>query len=132
MSIHATGQFTVKSWDEKPYDEFGEGSKLARARVTQSFSGDIEGEGFVEYLMVYANEAFAHFVGVQRIVGRVGGRSGSFVLQLSGVFDGSKAQATWTVVPGAATGDLRRIRGEGSFSAPLGETASLILDYELA
>jgi hypothetical protein len=98
--------------------------------VTQTFSGDIEGEGTVEYLMMYSNEAFACFIGQQRIVGHVGGRSGSFVLHLSGTFDGSKAEATWSVVPGSATGELRGMRGEGNFSVPLGKTASVTLDYK--
>src|SRR5438477_7731508 len=113
MTTHATGTFEVKSWNEKPYEEIGEGAKLTRASVTQSFQGDIEGEGTVEYLMMYPNEKFASFVGMHRLVGRVGGQSGSFVLQLSGTFEGGLAKADWFVVAGSGTGELLGLRGEG-------------------
>ncbi|MEX0773584.1 MAG: DUF3224 domain-containing protein [Balneolales bacterium] len=119
----------MKSWDEETYKEFGENAKLTRASVTQNFSGDIEGDGSFEYLMMYENETPARFVGQQQIVGRIGKRSGSFVLQLRGTFDGSKVEANWSVVPGSATEELRGIlRGKGNLSAPLGSTASATLD----
>ena len=101
MSNGATATFQVKSWDEKPYDEVEEGPKLTRARVTKSFQGDIEGEGAVEYLMVHREDGSASFVGLERIVGRVGERSGSFVLQHTGTFEGGTAKAEWIVVPGS-------------------------------
>ncbi|HVA88346.1 MAG TPA: DUF3224 domain-containing protein [Chloroflexota bacterium] len=131
MITHATGTFELKTWDEKPYQEIGGGAKLTRASVTQSFHGDIEGEGAVEYLMMYPDESSARFVGLQRVVGRIGGREGSFVLQLGGRFEDGTVKATWSVVPGSGTGDLRGLRGEGNFTAPLGQTASVTLDYEI-
>lgn len=130
MSTHATGSFEIQSWDEETYDEFGEEGGLTRATVTQTFRGDIEGKGTVKYLMTYSSESSARFVGQQRIVGHVDGRSGSFVLHLRGTYDGNTAEATWSVVPGSATEELRGLRGEGGFSAPLGKTASYTLDYE--
>lgn len=131
MSKHAEAQFEVKSWKEETYEEYGEDAKLTRAIVTQNFSGDIEGEGTVEYLMTYKTETSARFIGQQLITGYIGEYSGSFVLHLSGIFDGSKVEANWSVVSGSATDELRGLRGEGSFSAPLGSTASVTLDYEL-
>lgn len=44
--------------------------------------------------MVYREDGSASFVGLKRVVGRVGGRSGSFVLQHSGTFEGGIAKAT--------------------------------------
>jgi len=131
MSTHATGTFDVKTWDEKPYEEIDGGAKLTRASVTQSFHGDIEGAGAVEYLMMYPDESSARFVGLQRVVGRIGGRSGSFVLQLSGTFEDGTVKATWSVVPGSGTNDLRGLRGEGHFAAPRGQSASVTLDYDI-
>ncbi|MGH7451983.1 MAG: DUF3224 domain-containing protein [bacterium] len=69
--------------------------KLTRASVTKSFKGDIEGEGTLEYLMMYRADGSASFVGLERIVGRLSGRSGSFVFQHSGVFEGGVAKATY-------------------------------------
>jgi hypothetical protein len=130
MTTHAKGIAETKSWDEKPYDEFEGGRKLTRASVTQSFQGDIEGDGAVEYLMAYPNENSASYVGLQKIMGRLGGRSGSFVLQLSGSYDGEMARCTWFVVAGSGTGELQGLRGEGGFRAPHGSQASYTLDYD--
>ena len=130
MSTHATGTFHVKSWDEKPYQEIGGQAKLTRATVTQSFQGVIEGEGKVEYLMAYRENGTATFVGLQRIEGKVGGRSGSFVLQLAGTFENGVAKAGWFVVTGCGTGDLKSLRGGGGFEAPHGPDGTVTLDYD--
>lgn len=131
MSQRATGKFEVKSWDEKPYEELDGGGKLTRARVTQSAHGDLEGEGVVEYLMAYRADGTAQFVGMQRVVGSLGGRQGSFVLQIEGTYDGGRAKGDWSVVSGSGTGELRGLKGTGGFEAPHGPTASITLDYEL-
>lgn len=106
MSTRATGTFEVKSWDEKTYEELEGAGKLTRASVAYSYKGEIEGEGQEEFLMMYPDEKSASFVEMQRIVGSVGGRSGSFVLQGSGTFEGGAAKGTWSVVPGSGTGEL--------------------------
>src|SRR5215470_13385353 len=107
MKKSANAHFTIKSWDEKPYSE-GQGQpKLTRASVIKAFTGDIEGEGRVEYLMMYRSDGTATFVGLERIDGRIGGRTGSFVLQRSGVFEGGQAKESYTVIAGSATGDLQ-------------------------
>jgi hypothetical protein len=130
MSTHATGTFDGKTWDEKPYSEVDGGAKLSRASVTNAFHGDIEGEGTLEYLLIYRDDGSASFVGVERVVGRVGGRLGSFVLQHGGTYEGGTAKATWFVVPGSGTGDLRGLRGEGGLVAQHGPSASYTLDYD--
>ena len=91
MAQHAEGTFEVTSWNEEPYVNVDDDRKLTRASVTQQFTGDIEGEGSVEWLMCYRSDATADWVGMQRVVGRIGDRSGSFVLQNVGTFDGSAA-----------------------------------------
>jgi Protein of unknown function (DUF3224) len=131
MPIRATGTFKIADWDEKTYAEIEDGGKLTRASVKQAFSGDIEGEGAVEWLMCYRPDQTAGFVGLQRIVGQIGGRFGSLVLlQTDGTFDGKEARGALSVVPGSGTGELRGLRGEGEFSAPLGSEAAVTLDYD--
>ena len=131
MRTHATGTFEGKTWDEKPYNEIDGGPKLTRASVTNSFHGDVEGEGTLEYLMIYRNERSASFIGLERVVGRVGDRSGSFVLQHSGTFEGDTAKTTWFVVPGSGTGDLRGLRGDGGSVAKHGQQHTpFTLDYD--
>jgi hypothetical protein len=131
MTTQATGQFKVESWNEDTYAELQNGGKLTRADVKQSFSGDIEGEGAVEWLMCYGAEGTADYVGLQRVDGRIGDRSGTLVLQVAGTFDGQEARGTWSVVPGSGSDELRGLKGEGEFSAPLGSSASFTLGYEI-
>ena len=68
---------------------------------------------------------------MERVVGRVGNRSGSFVLQHSGTFSGGIAKETWFVVPGSGTGELGGLRGEGGSASGHAESYALTLDYDL-
>lgn len=70
------------------------------------------------------------YIGLQRIVGKIGERSGSFVLQETGVFDGQKIESELHIVEGSGTGDFVGITGNGTVTAPLGSTASVQLRYE--
>lgn len=128
MRNQANATFSIKSWDEKPYDEI-EGSKLARTTATKAYQGDIEGEGKVEYLMMYRADKSASFIGLERVTGSVGGRSGSFVLKHSGTFEEGVAKVTLSVVPGSGTGQLRGIKGEGGFSVGHQPPYSMKLEY---
>src|ERR1035437_5610709 len=121
MSIRATTKFKITNWDEKPYDVVAGQPKLTRASVTQAYVGDIEGEGKVEHLMVYGDGASANYVTLERVVGRIGGKSGSYVTQGSGTFEGDTAKGTFFVVPGSGTGELAGLRGTGSFIAVGGQ-----------
>jgi hypothetical protein len=128
---HAQGKFDIASWDEEPYVEIDEARKLTRATVTERFSGDVEGDGSVQWLMFYRTDGTADFVGMQHVEGTLGGRKGSFVLETTGTFDGTKAAADWTVVPGSGTGELEGVQGTGRMEAPMGSTASYELSYSL-
>lgn len=127
--MRANSTFEIKSWDEKPYDEFENGRKLTRAGVKRMYHGDIEGESSTEYLMAYAADGSASFVGMERVVGKLGGRAGSFVLQHSGTFTGGVASASWLVVPGSGTGGLSGLSGEGKSSISHAEQYAMALDY---
>jgi hypothetical protein len=130
MSTHAQARFEVRSWDENPYAELDGGAKLTRASVGQAFTGDLEGDGSVEWLMCYREDKTAEFVGLQRFVGRLGSRSGSFVMQTRGSFDGTEAKGSLDVVARSGTEELAGIIGTGAFAAPHGSTASVELDYD--
>jgi hypothetical protein len=130
--VKAKGSFELASWQEDTYEELGDGAKLTRASVTQTFGGDVDGEGAVEWLMAYRPDGTAHFVGLQRIRGIVGGHKGTFVLETTGEFDGQMASWTASVIAGSATGELMGLTGQGKFAAPRGPKATFELDYELS
>jgi hypothetical protein len=129
MVIEARCTFRIVAWKEDPYDAPEGGTKLSHATVSQAYTGAIEGTGAVEYLMSYAADGTAEFVGLERITGSVEGRSGSFVLRHAGVFEGGKAKSSWTILPGRGTGALSTLRGEGSFVAGHGEPARVEFRY---
>ena len=126
----ARGRFAIKSWDEKPYSE-GDGlPELTKASVEKTFTGDLEGEGHVEYLMMYRNDGTAAFVGLERITGRIGGKSGTFVLQRVGAFENGEAKENYSVVPGSATGELTGLKGQGDSAVGHGMEHPFELSYE--
>ena len=130
MGTQASSVFKIESWDEQPYVETEDGGKLTRAKVTQAIEGDIDGTAEVEWLMCYRPDQTADFVGLERVVGRIGERSGTFVLESTGTFDGQEARGPLSVIRGSGTGQLSGIVGAGEFSAPLGGSASVSLDYD--
>jgi hypothetical protein len=131
MKRTANARFAIKGWDEKPYSEAQGLPKLTRATVTKTFSGDIEGESQVDYLMMYRSDGSASFVGLERVVGRLNGKSGSFVLQRIGTFEAGQAKESYSIVSGSGTGELRTLRGEGTSSVGHGSEHPFTLTYEM-
>ena len=125
----ATGTINVKIWEPVPYDQPGDGPTLVRIHVEEDFSGDIEGSGVVEFLQAQMADDAASFVGIERVKGRLASRSGTFLLQDQGTLKGTTVSGEWFVVPGSGTGGLSGLRGEGSFTAQLGQGADITLDY---
>jgi len=123
----ATGTFTIKSWDEQPFAEVEGAPKLTQARVTTTYGGDLDGEGTSTLVMAYDGDD-ASYAGYERVVGSLGGRSGSFVLRLAGGFEQGAARTDWTVVEGSGTGELAGLQGEGGYVAKQGEPE---VTYEL-
>ncbi|HEX8983436.1 MAG TPA: DUF3224 domain-containing protein [Ktedonobacterales bacterium] len=130
MSQHASGTFTIDAWEPEPYDDQNE-VKLARVRVRKTFSGDIAGVSTAELLMVAGTEeGQAAYVGVERIVGSVHGRAGSFVLLHHGIATPGEQSALWTVAPGSGTGGLRSLRGTAIIGDDPEGAHSFTLDYD--
>jgi Protein of unknown function (DUF3224) len=132
MKQTANARFEIKSWDEKPYGEGQDFRKLTRASVTKAYTGDIVGEGQVEYLMMYRSDGSAAFVGLERVVGRIADKAGSFVLQRTGVFEGGEARESYSVIPDSATGQLSGLVGEGRSAVGHGMEHPFTMSYELA
>jgi hypothetical protein len=131
MKKVANARFAIKSWDEKPYSEGPDMPRLTRASVTKSYTGDIEGEGQVEYLMMYRRDGSASFVGLERVVGRIAGKTGAFVLQRTGVFESGQAKESYSVIPGSTTGELHGLQGDGLSAVGHGTEHPFTLNYDL-
>ncbi|MGH8976694.1 MAG: DUF3224 domain-containing protein [Acidimicrobiia bacterium] len=128
MAKHVEGTFENKGWDENTTAEF-DGSKISRASVEQTFAGALSGDARIEWQMYYAPDGTASFVGLQRMDAQLDDRSGTIVVQTTGVFDGKEAKGDWVVV--GATGGLEGLSGTGAFSAPMGPSGKYSLDYDL-
>ena len=78
--------------------------------------------------LAYAGDAYATFVGHERIEGTLGDRTGTFVLQHVGTFEDGVARGAVSVVAGTGTGDLEGLTGDGTFVAERGPTGTVTLE----
>jgi hypothetical protein len=131
MTERTEGTFTVASWDEDTYQELDGKGKLTKARVTYEFTGDLQAQGTWDAVMCYRDDGTAVFTGMQRMVGQIGSRSGSFVLRADGTFEGGEARSAWQVVDGTGTGELAGLRGIGTAVATSSPPGTFSLDYDL-
>jgi len=130
MKKTAKARFAIRTWDEKPFGEAHGLPRLTRASVAKTFTGDIEGDGQVEYLMMYRGDGSATFVGLERVVGRIASKTGTFVLQRIGTFENGQARESYSVIPGSATGDLLGLNGDGNSAVGHGMEHPFELNYE--
>jgi hypothetical protein len=126
MTPKLNAVFEIKAWDEQEFDETTGGARLTKASVAKEYHGDVEGGSATEWLMAYAPDGSAVFVGLERINGTVGGRPGTLVLEHVGRFEGGSASATLTVISG--TGDLSGATGSGEFVADPAGRISLTIE----
>ena len=132
MAEKAEGTFDVTSWDEQPVSGLDDETvSVTRAHFGQRFAGRIDAETLTDTVMAYRDDGTADYVGFQRVVGKVDGRAGSFVLRLVGAYDGSEARGATSVVPGSATGELAGLRGTGTNVAAQGSEGVYTLDYDI-
>jgi hypothetical protein len=127
--VRADATISVHVYEPTTYETPAEGPVLSRIHVEEMFSGDITGEGVVEFLQSANADGSANFVGIERITGSIAGRSGTFLLQDAGAVEGGIVSGDWFVIPGSGTGELTGLRGTGGFKANLGEGARVHLDY---
>jgi hypothetical protein len=131
MKIEARARFTIESWNEAPYNEGPGLPKLTRASVTKAYGGDLAGQARLEYLMMVRSDGSASFVGLERFVGVLAGKEGSFVLQRTGVFEAGLAKESYAVVAGSGTEELEGLVGEGASAVGHGMEHPFTLDCEL-
>jgi Protein of unknown function (DUF3224) len=107
----ATGTFEVKI-SPLPLEDQAAGTDLGRMALAKQFHGDLEGTSKGEMLSAGSPaKGSAGYVAMERVSGRLSGRSGSFVLQHSATMHRGEQHLDIAVVPGSGMDELAGIAG---------------------
>ena len=110
MSEMAKGTFEVKA--SPVAADAGDESGIGRLTLDKKFSGDLEGTSQGQMLgFRTAMEGSAGYVAMEKVIGKIGGRSGRFVLQHAGTMTRNAPNLNVTVVPDSGTSELTGISG---------------------
>jgi hypothetical protein len=110
VTIQAKGTFEVKLVPQAP--EAGADASLGRMTIDKQFHGDLEAKSAGQMLTAgTAVAGSAGYVAIERVTGKLNGRSGNFTLQHTGTMAHGDYQLSVTVVPDSGTGELMGITG---------------------
>jgi hypothetical protein len=115
--LEAKSIYSMLAWEEKSKDGKGWQDVIGtraftHADVKRKYEGDMEGESTVEFLMFYNTDGSSNYVGIEDFVGSIGGKKGSFAIQIEGYYANETATATSRIIPNSGTDELVGIRGE--------------------
>ncbi|ULE34842.1 DUF3224 domain-containing protein [Mycobacterium sp. IDR2000157661] len=126
MSRHIEATFQIGSWDETPFEDGDDSTRLTEALVNKRYEGDIKGTSTTKWLLAYAPDRSALFVGIEHITGAIGGHTGGLVLLHDGSYRDGVASADVRIASG--TGELADAAGGGKFRADPAGSITLDLD----
>ncbi|MER6530506.1 DUF3224 domain-containing protein [Streptomyces sp. NPDC001508] len=115
METQSSSTMTWDPWQPVPYEQTEGAPVLLHGQVANHYQGHIEGEGVQQVLIALSPDGVSVFTALERVTGRIGDRSGSFVLQVTGTTGGGTAKATLEVLEGSGTGELAGLRGTGTY-----------------
>jgi hypothetical protein len=131
VTKHASGTFDVKLVPQPP-DDKAEGATLSHLSIDKQFHGDLEATAKGQMLTAVTDvKGSAGYVAIERITGTLNGRTGTFVLQHSGIMAHGTYQQTVTVVPDSGTGQLAGITGKMTGTIDAAGKHSYDLEYTL-
>jgi len=108
---HARGTFDVKMTPQKPEDGVGDPG-IGRMGIDKQFHGDLEAHSLGQMLAAMSPvKGSAGYVALERVVGTLGGKKGSFVLQHTGTMARGVPGLSVTVVPDSGTDELVGLTG---------------------
>lgn len=111
MTQHATGPFDVKV-SPLPLSGPSEEATLGRMSIEKQFHGDLEATGNGQMLTGSTEvKGSGVYVAVERVSGKLHGRTGTFALYHRGVMTRGEPQLEVTVVPDSGTGELVGLAG---------------------
>jgi hypothetical protein len=122
--MQAIAEYKPTKWEEKPYESISQDRKLTKVSATFLFTGQMDGTASVEYMMFYdhfdaenPHASSASYIGLIRFQGRIGGKTGSFVMEDKGEFKAGMANSVVKIIPRSASDELQGIAGSGKYSA---------------
>ena len=111
--MHATGRFDIQM---KAQDGGTNGKTFPRFTSDKQFHGDLEGTSVGEMLASgpppKGPNGSGGYVAMERVIGKLGGRSGSFTLQHSSTMNLGVQNQSIMVVPQSGTGELAGLEGK--------------------
>ena len=111
MINHASGTFDVKLNPQPHEDNVGDPA-IGRMSIDKQFHGDLEGTSKGQMLAAMTEvTGSAGYVAMERVIGTLHGREGTFVLQHSATMNRATPQQSITVVPDSGTGALVGLAG---------------------
>lgn len=127
---HASGTFEVKVTPQ-PAEEPLADSGIGRWLSDKQFHGDLEA-GSKGQMLGFGDPAkgSAGYVAIERVTGKLDGRSGSFALQHTGTMNRGAPQMSVTVIPDSGTGQLAGLAGSMNIIIEGGKHA-YTFDYTL-
>jgi hypothetical protein len=128
--MQANGPFEVKLAPQ-PAAPGIEPANLGRMTIDKQFHGDLEATSLGEMLSAMGQvQGSAGYVAIERVIGTLHGRQGSFVLQHYGIMDRGAPQLTITVVPDSGTDALAGLSGSMQIQIEDGKHF-YVFDYSL-
>jgi uncharacterized protein DUF3224 len=132
MQGTARGTYRTTGWRQQEYGGADAAPKLTLAEKDLALEGELEGSAVGRSSLVTWGTGSSAAIGHVRFTGRIGGRSGSFVVEESVKGGAGGATATWRIVPESGSGELGGIAGEGNWEWKPGvEQVSYSLSYRL-
>ncbi len=133
MTQQARGPFDVKLAPQKADNPQAEGAGLGRMSIDKQFQGELEATSQGEMLAFRtAIPNSAGYVAIERVSGKLGGRSGSFVLQHSSTMNRGVALQNVSVVPDSGTDELKGLAGTMTIVIADGGKHSYEFEYSLS
>ncbi len=128
--MRAAGPFSVKLNPQSSETE-ADATVLGRLTIDKQFEGDLDASSKGQMLAAGTKtKGSAGYVAIERVVGTLRGRSGSFALQHSGTMTRGAPQLSITVVPDSGTGQLAGVAGRVTIEIAEGKH-SYELEYTL-
>lgn len=113
MGSRVTGEFEVKVIPQKADNAEAEKAGLGRMSIDKQFHGALEAASAGEMLSVMSEvKGSGVYVAIEKVTGKLEGRSGSFVLHHRGTMTRGVPELSVRVAPDSGTGELAGISGE--------------------